>query len=283
MNSKVFVSTGGIRNLNAFEACESLSKFGLNSFELSGGKYFQNNLNTLINLEKKGFQIQIHNYFPVPKTHFVLNLASSDELIFNLSFEHCKKAIILASKLKLKRYSVHAGFCIDPTTKELGKPFNKKKLINDRSFFLERFINRVKILNNFAKLHDVDLYIENNVSIKENIFNNKALLLGSDYEEIKAIKDSTNTKILIDTGHLVVSAKSLGLDEKVELSKLKFIADAYHLSSNNRLRDQNKPIKDDVEIINLISKEADFYTIEVYAKGALIKEDYNFIENWLKN
>ena len=283
MNSKVFVSTGGIRNLNAFEACLKLSKFGFNSFELSGGKYFQNHLNNLINLEKQGFQIQIHNYFPVPKKHFVLNLASADELIFNLSFEHCKKAIILASKLKLKRYSVHAGFCIDPSTKEWGKPFNKKKLINDRNFFLERFINRVKILNNFAQSNDVDLYIENNVSIKENIFNNKALLLGSDYEEIKAIKDSTNIKILIDTGHLIVSAKSLGLDEKVELSKLKLIADAYHLSSNNRLRDQNKPIKDDMEIINLISKEADFYTIEVYENGSLIKEDYNFIENWLGN
>ena len=140
MNSKVFVSTGGIKNLNAFEACVSLSKFGLNSFELSGGKYLENHLNTLISLEKQGFQIQIHNYFPVPKKHFVLNLASADELIFDLSFEHCKKAIILASKLKLKRYSVHAGFCIDPSTKELGKPFNKKKLINDRSLFLERFI-----------------------------------------------------------------------------------------------------------------------------------------------
>ena len=38
-----------------------------------------------------------------------------------------------------------------------------------------------------------------------------------------------------------------------------------------------------MEIINLISKEADFYTIEVYENGSLIKEDYNFIENWLEN
>ena len=281
MNSKVFVSTGGIRNLNAFEACLSLSKFGFNSFDLSGGKYFQNHLNNLINLEKQGFQIQIHNYFPVPKKHFVLNLASADELIFNLSFEHCKKAIILASKLKLKRYSVHAGFCIDPSTKELGKPFNKKKLIDDRNFFLERFINRVKVLNNFAQSNDVDLYIENNVSIKENIFNNKALLLGSDYEEIKTIKDSTNIKILIDTGHLIVSAKSLGLDEKVELSKLKLIADAYHLSSNNRLRDQNKPISNEKYLLKFLSKNVDFFTIEVYGKDNTLIEDYFFLKDFL--
>ena len=170
---------------------------------MSGGKFFSDVLNKLRNLENQDFNIQIHNYFPVPKNPFVLNLASSDELISELSIQHCMKSIELASNLKLKRFSFHAGFCIDPSTKELGQPFNKKKLIKDRNAFLDRFIKRVKFLKSFADSKDV-VICENNVTIKENIFEGKPLLLGSDFNEIKNIKDHTGVKILIDTGHLIV-------------------------------------------------------------------------------
>lgn len=282
MISKVFVSTGGIRGLNGFDACNDLAEFGIDSFELSGGKFFNNVLNKLKYLEDKNFNIQIHNYFPVPQKPFVLNLASSNDLISKLSIEHCMKSIELASQLKLKRYSFHAGFCMDPSIKELGKPFNKKNLIRDRNSFLDRFIKRVKILKSFADSKEVDLYVENNVSIKENIFDGEALLLGSNYSELKNIKDQTGVKILIDTGHLIVSANSLGINEEEELEKLKGLANAYHLSSNNRLRDQNKPIKCDKKICKFISKDADFYTVEVYSKKDIINEDYKFISDFLK-
>ena len=282
MNAKVFVSTGGIRHLNAFEACRELSTIGINSFELSGGRFFSDVLTKLKDLENQGLNIQIHNYFPVPENPFVLNLASKDDLISKLSIDHCMNAIKLAANLKLKRFSVHAGFCIDPSTKELGKPFNRKNLIQNRDSFLDRFIKRVKLLKRFADNLGVDLYIENNVSIVENIFDGKPLLLASNYEEIKNIRDLTNVKILIDTGHLIVSANSLGLNEREELEKVKGLANAYHLSSNNRLRDQNKPIKNDNAICKLISKNADFYTIEVYSKKDIINQDYKFISNYLR-
>ena len=203
-------------------------------------------------------------------------------MISQLSMEHCKRSIELASNLKLKRFSFHAGFCIDPSTKELGKPFNKKKLIRNRNYFLDRFIKRVKFLKSFADSKEVDLYVENNVCIKENLFDGKSLLLGSDYSEIKNIKDQTGVKILIDTGHLIVSANSLGFDEQQELENLKELANAYHLSTNNRLRDQNQPIKNDKKICKFIRKDADFYTLEIYSDNDIIYEDYKFISAFLK-
>ena len=281
MSTRVFVSTGGIRHLNGFDACKELSELGIYSFELSGGRFFSDVLRKLKYLENQNYNIQIHNYFPVPKIPFVLNLASGDDLISKLSIDHCMKSIELASNLKLKRFSVHAGFCIDPSTKELGQPFSNKKSIKDRNYFLDRFISRVRILKDFADSRKVDLYIENNVSIKENIFDGESLLLASDYNEIKHIRDETGVKILIDTGHLIVSANSLGIDEKEELEKLRGLANAYHLSTNNRLRDQNKPIKNDDNICQLISKDADFYTLEVYSKKDIINEDYKFISKLL--
>ncbi len=58
MNSKVFVSTGGIRNLNGFDACKDLAKLGINSFELSGGKFFSDVLSKLRHLENQNYNIQ---------------------------------------------------------------------------------------------------------------------------------------------------------------------------------------------------------------------------------
>ena len=63
----------------------------------------------------------IHNYFPAPKSPFVLNLASRNKLILKKSIDHCKKNILLSSKFNLPFYAAHAGFCIDPDINTLGK------------------------------------------------------------------------------------------------------------------------------------------------------------------
>ena len=57
MSSKVFVSTGGIRQLNGFDACISLSELGIKSFELSGGKYSNSSLKLFL-LEIFGIMFQ---------------------------------------------------------------------------------------------------------------------------------------------------------------------------------------------------------------------------------
>ena len=63
MISKVFVSTGGIRHLNGFDACIELAALGINSFELSGGKFFSDVLSKLRYLESQDYNIQIHTSF----------------------------------------------------------------------------------------------------------------------------------------------------------------------------------------------------------------------------
>ena len=68
---------------------------GFTNIELSGGtEYYDNFENDLINL-KKEFDLNylIHNYFPPPLEHFVLNLASTDKDIYEKSLSHYKRAI----------------------------------------------------------------------------------------------------------------------------------------------------------------------------------------------
>ena len=53
---------------------------------------------------------QIHNYFPVPHKPFVLNLASSDEVVSNKSIEHITKAIDRSASNGMKYFYFMQGF-----------------------------------------------------------------------------------------------------------------------------------------------------------------------------
>ena len=75
----------------------------------------------------------MHNYFPPPKNPFVLNLASSNNKILNLSLKHICKAIKLTSRIGAKYYSFHAGFLVDPMVDRLGKKFDLTKIQNRKN------------------------------------------------------------------------------------------------------------------------------------------------------
>ena len=92
--------------------------------ELSGGIYNKNIYKIL--KKKKNFNFQVHNYFPIPKKAFVLNLASTDKTISRLSIKHVKNSIRFAKKINAKYYSFHAGFLCDLLPSELGKRVKKK-------------------------------------------------------------------------------------------------------------------------------------------------------------
>ena len=94
----IYVSTGGFSKENPFKIIKKLNKNKIFNIELSSGLYSRNLKTKLSKLKKKN-NFLIHNYFPVPKNPFVLNLASLNKSINKKSFNHVKKAIILSSQL----------------------------------------------------------------------------------------------------------------------------------------------------------------------------------------
>ena len=62
----------------------------------------------------------------------MLNLASVDQEISNLSLNHVYNSIELCSQLGSKYYSFHAGFLCDLNVSELGKKNFKKKINFER-------------------------------------------------------------------------------------------------------------------------------------------------------
>ena len=64
-----------------------------------GTQYYSSFETDLIKLQDKyGLNYQLHNYFPPPPNHFVLNLASINKDIYNNSIKFAKKAISLSKR-----------------------------------------------------------------------------------------------------------------------------------------------------------------------------------------
>jgi sugar phosphate isomerase/epimerase len=189
-----------------------------------------------------------HNYFPAPKDPFVLNLASLNPAISKRSREHCEYVLRLTSKVGSPFYSLHAGFCLDPDPKELG---HQLKLVMDhpREDHFSSFIGELEHLSAIAGKLGVKIVIENNVIAKRNLLlDGRNPLLGASAAELLRILESVEGKnlgLLIDTGHLKVSAKTLGLNLTDEIEKLRGHVIAFHHSDNDGIEDTNFPISDD--------------------------------------
>lgn len=283
-NIPIFVSTSAIGNKNLHTIVNTFNKHKIKNIELSYGiheKSFEKNFKKFY--KKNNFIF--HNYFPKPEKDFVINLASTNKEIRTKSLKFIKKNINFSSKYKIKYYSFHAGFLIDPDPKSLGGSI-PKVLIQPKKKSIKLFISSVNALSRYAKEKKVQLFVENNVISKANLkkFKKNPLLM-TEPKEIKNImcKLPKNVKLLMDVAHLKVSSKTLKFNLIKSFKDLKKFTGAYHLSDNNGIIDNNKDIRRNSWFIDLISF-VDFISIEVANKNLKsIKKQVNLIQKKIKN
>lgn len=264
----IYVSTGGFSNRTAYETACELFESNIPNCELSGGLFQENVKELLINLKSKG-NIQLHNYFPPPEKPFVMNLASNDPKIVQITVKHIENAIQLASEIGTNIYSFHSGYLIDPKSNELGRRVQTQSLSN-RKEALHSFIDNVNKLALYAKKLNTKLLIENNVLSNNNYkhFGENPFLM-VDEKECKYVMENTldNVFLLIDVAHLNVSANSLGFDKLEFLKVVDPWIRAYHLSENNGLSDTNESVRKNSWFWPYISKNLNYYSLEIYGKN----------------
>lgn len=183
-----------------------------------------------------------HNYFPPPKDGFVLNLASENEKIRNLSINHCVNGVVISNKVGAPFFSAHAGFCFDPRPNELGNPLILPEQIEKvKNWSL--FIDSIKKILDATHNLKTGFLIENNVLAKFNYHSEygSSLFCVESKEMIQLISEIDDGRfgILLDTAHLKVSCNTLGLDPDTEVKKIKNIIRCIHHSDNDSLRDTN--------------------------------------------
>ena len=85
---KIYVSTGLVKNKTTPKIANDLIKNKICDIEFSSGKFEKD---ILKKIKRLNINPQIHNYFPVPKKPFIINLASTNTKIFNQTMKHIKR------------------------------------------------------------------------------------------------------------------------------------------------------------------------------------------------
>jgi len=279
----IYISSSCVKHNKIKDSVQELVDNGFKNIELSGGtEYYDGFENDLRELKDKyNLNYICHNYFPPPKEHFVLNLASLNDDIYQRTFEHISKAIELSKKLGAKRFGFHAGFFIDIKVSEIGKKISKVNLF-DKKESIKRFCEGFKTLN--ALSDNLELYIENNVfsSTNAKIYENENLFMltnSTEYDELKKLIDFNQ---LLDVAHLKVSSKTLSLDFEEELNYMISKSDYVHISDNDALHDLNHKLQKDSSLFQLL-REQDLsnkdFTLEIYDNIENIKKTYSILED----
>ncbi len=244
-NPEILISTLALAGLPAEKIIEEAEKNKWN-IEFSSGMPYRPDMEEFF-LQAKIIRYA-HNYFPAPEIPFVLNLASSNVNIRRTSIEHCVKGMKLSYACGARFFSAHSGFCIDPSPAELGNPL-EKKAFNDKKTHWNLFIDSVKEILHRTKEIDVRFLIENNVIAKMNMYDGGLNpLLCCNADEINELIHTINDKklgILLDTGHMKVSANTLGFDAATAVRNIANHIDCIHHSDNNGEFDTNHSLPND--------------------------------------
>ena len=281
----MIVSSCAFETNNVVEMIQLASENNLTLEFSSGIKYTPNLEEIFLNAKIPRF---LHNYFPPPKIPFVINLASADEVIRRLSINHCLNGLMLAKSTGSNFFSAHAGFCIDVEPKFLGNPFPKDDAY-DRFQNMDLFIDSIEEIISFAEDKGMIFCIENNVVSQFNISSEgKNPFLCGDPDEILYVLNHFNSKhlaLLLDTGHLKVSAKSLGFDLISSTEKLFDKIYAVHHNENDALTDTNMPLDKNYWFSKFMPSLNDqiFHVLEVKNISlSLIKSQIKLLESMFR-
>ncbi len=281
----IYVSSSCIKANFIKESVSVLAEAGFRNIELSGGtEYCSDYEIVLLRLQDKyGLNYLVHNYFPPPQNHFVINLASLDRDIYEHSISHCKKAIELSKILGGDKYAIHSGFLIDIRKEEIGRKITYTDLYDS-----ENAINKMKeawrILKDAAD-DALELYLENNVFSLTNkkTFINKNPFLFSTSEGMFSLKKHMEFRPLLDLAHLKVSSYVLGLDFREQIEQILPYTDYLHLSGNDGFHDQNKGLADETQMLKTLKKygiKDKTLTLEIYGNMDDLIEGYEMLNEY---
>ncbi|UTW67319.1 sugar phosphate isomerase/epimerase [bacterium SCSIO 12643] len=276
----IYVSSSCVKARKIKDAVETIAKFGFKRIELSGGTdYYEGYLDDLVELKNKyGLEYLLHNYYPAPKEHFVCNLASLNEDVYQATLNHYKNSIEVSEKLGAKQFGLHAGFLIDPKVTELGKPITKQNAFN-KSEAIDRFCEGLSIVQNYSP--NVEVFVENNVFSAKNMENFKFNpFLFTSYEGLLELTQHLDFSVLLDIAHLKVSCNTLNIDFDTQLEKVFAIANYIHISDNDGKSDSNQMVQKKSDLFKKL-KHFDLtnkpITLEIYETLENIQNSYQLI------
>lgn len=248
----IYVSSACVKKRNISEVIQQLAKYGIRNIELSGGTDYYSEIENDLKMLKQEYQLNYacHAYFPPPKEPFVVNLAACNDKIYQQSINHYIECIDMLKRLDCKVLSIHAGFLVEIGINEVGKTLSDRTVYEEDKAY-DRFCTAYEKIAKLCVKTGIDLFLENNVLSAENYreFNYHNYMMMTDYAAIMKLKTQLDFNLLLDIGHLHVSANTLGLDFMQECSLLKEYVRWIHISENSGIYDEHKPLRKESAIL----------------------------------
>ncbi len=243
----LFVSTTFFKDGTSLDEALSVCKnYNINNIELGSNHKFSENFEKII--KKYDFKYLMHNYFPIPKESFVLNLASLNDIIYERSLKHIKDAIDLCVKTNCKLYTVHPGFLTDPkgpNTTVNNYDFQWNDLNVNDSNYKKAFNRMLKSLDwsiNYANKSGIKIAIETEGSLKKS--SHLLMQKPDEYQNLFKFFSPGDLGINLNIGHLNLSRNffNFKISDFIDLIKNHLIA--MELSHNEGIEDDHLPLKD---------------------------------------
>ena len=241
----IFVSTTFAEDDSKIsDVLATCKKENISNVELGSNHIYEKNFKKII--QQYDFRFLVHNYFPIPRKSFVVNIASLNKQIRTISIQHVKKAINFCKVTNSKLYTVHPGFLTDPITASRTKNnydfiWNNNNLNQNYNLAFNNMLSSLKKIVHFAKDKKVRVAIETEGSFKK-----KNLLLmqkPNEYNELFKYFKPNDLGVNLNIGHLNLASRAFKFSKFEFVKKLKQYILAIELSHNNGIEDQHLPLK----------------------------------------
>ena len=241
----IFVSTTFAEDDSKIsDVLATCKKENISNVELGSNHIYEKNFKKII--QQYNFRFLVHNYFPIPRKSFVVNIASLNKQIRTISIQHVKKAINFCKVTNSKLYTVHPGFLADPITASRTKNnydfiWNNNNLNQNYDLAFNNMLSSLKKIVHFAKDKKVRVAIETEGSFKK-----KNLLLmqkPNEYNELFKYFKPNDLGVNLNIGHLNLASRAFKFSKFEFVKKLKQYILAIELSHNNGIEDQHLPLK----------------------------------------
>lgn len=228
------------------EVLEQCQDAGFTNIELGSNHCFEEDYSHIGMFD---FNYLVHNYFPVPRKSIVVNIASSDATIVDLSIEHIKRSIDYTASIGGKLYTFHPGFLADPLSANRSDEnydfvFHDDPQQNSSYHSAwQTMMASIETICNYAAGKDVRIAIESEGSVSK-----KHLLLMQTREEFDAFYGHFRTSdigVNLNLGHLNLVASAFNLDRHQLIEDLSSYVVAMELSHNDGVADQHLPLAPD--------------------------------------
>lgn len=245
MIEPLFISTTFIEDgspiSNALNMCKNLDIEGI---ELGSNHCFECDYSYIKNYK---FRLLTHNYFPIPKRDFVVNIASRNEQIRECSINHAKMAIDFSHDVGAEIYTIHPGFITDPTGKKRSK-YNydfefswDDERHNAHKITTEIMYKSLDDLVEYAHKRSVKLAIETEGSMHHH--NQLIMQTPEEYESLFALFSPNDLGINLNIGHLNLAAKFFKFDAFEFALLIQNSVVAMELSHNFGINDDHLPLQ----------------------------------------